>query len=122
MKERLTIPGIFDSLSPKNSPAPDTLTHTTHQERGRVGEGFGKREPAAFPEAVPLSPTPHSCSFPNDEVVVERREDWRGSVVDFPVRDPSTTAGNYRLMQMELSGVISNDIFAQELKPCSAVK
>jgi hypothetical protein len=34
------------------SPAPDTLMHTTHQGRGRVGEGFGKREPAAFPEAV----------------------------------------------------------------------
>jgi hypothetical protein len=75
-----------------------------------------------FPEAVPLSPIPRSCSFPNDEVVFERRNDWRGSVVDFPVLEPSTTAGNYRLMQMELSGVISNDIFAQELNPCSAVK
>jgi len=34
-----------------NSPAPDTLTSTTHQGRGTVGEGFGKREPTVFPEA-----------------------------------------------------------------------
>ncbi len=38
------------SSEERSSPAPDVLTHTIFQGRGRVGEGFGKRAPAAFPE------------------------------------------------------------------------
>ncbi len=70
-----------------------------------------------FPEAVPLSSIQRSRNVPRYEVVSERQQDLSGFSVDFPGWKKITAAEMYRLMQLELSRLFSNDIIVKEHNP-----